>query len=56
MEVSGWLDVPTVYLREIVPCTCRTGGWMRPRIGLDAVAIRKKFMYQPEIELRSSSP
>jgi len=42
---------------ESVPDTHWTGGWVGPRAGLDtAMAKRNKFLSQPVIEPRSSSP
>jgi len=46
MEVSGQLHTPA----SLFPCNYWIGGWMGPRVGLDAVWKRKKSVPQPEIK------
>jgi hypothetical protein len=40
---------------EKAPCTHLIGGWVGPKVGLDAVAKRKKSLFLPGIEPLSSS-
>jgi len=44
MEVSGQLHAPAA----LPHCTHRTEAWVGPRVGLDAVAKRTKFVIAPD--------